>query len=186
MAGDERDPVRPLTIEHARLFDPRTDEVAESTIHLADGIVAGLGGATPAGADVLDADGRLVVAGLIDAHFHAYGVGLDVLEIEAAPSSYVAAAAAQRLERALRRGFTTVRDVAGGDLGLVRALDEGLIEGPRYLFAGRALPRPAGTAIPDRAGSICAAAATATSARSSTASTTCVVPCASASAPART
>ena len=72
-----------LTIEHARLFDPRTDEVVESTIHVADGVVTGLGGAAPAGADVIDADGRLVVAGLIDAHFHAYGVGLDVLEIEA-------------------------------------------------------------------------------------------------------
>ncbi len=83
-----------LTIEHARLFDPRTDDVVESTIHLADGVVTGLGGATPAGSDVIDADGRLVVAGLIDAHFHAYGIGLDVLEIEAAPSSYVAAAAA--------------------------------------------------------------------------------------------
>ena len=98
--------------------------------------------------DVIDADGRLVVAGLIDAHFHAYGVGLDVLEIEAAPSSYVAAAAAQRLERALRRGFTTVRDVAGGDLGLVRALDEGLIDGPRYLFAGRALTQTGGHGDP--------------------------------------
>ena len=53
-----------------------------------------------------------------------------------------------RLERALRRGFTTVRDVAGGDLGLARALDEGLIDGPRYLFAGRALTQTGGHGDP--------------------------------------
>jgi imidazolonepropionase-like amidohydrolase len=139
---------RPLTLEHARLFDPRTDEVAESSIHVAEGVVTALGGPAPAGAHVVDAGGRLVVAGLIDAHFHAYGIGLDVLEIESAPASYVAAVAAQRLERALRRGFTTVRDVAGGDLGLTRALDEGLIAGPRYLFAGRALTQTGGHGDP--------------------------------------
>jgi imidazolonepropionase-like amidohydrolase len=141
-----------LTIEHARLFDPRTDDVVESTIHLSDGVVTSLGGTAPAGSDVIDADGRLVVAGLIDAHFHAYGIGLDMLEIEAGPSSYVAVAAAQRLERALGRGFTTVRDVAGGDLGLVRAIDEGLIEGPRYLFAGRALTQTGGHGDPRPSG----------------------------------
>ncbi len=97
---------------------------------------------------MVDAAGRLVTPGLIDAHFHANACGLDLLEIEASPASYVAAAARQRLERALRRGFTTVRDVAGGDLGLVRALDEGLIDGPRYLFAGRALTQTGGHGDP--------------------------------------
>jgi imidazolonepropionase-like amidohydrolase len=137
-----------LTIERARVFDSRSDEVTETTIHLGDGVITALGGATPADSEVIDAAGRLVAAGLIDAHFHAYGIGLDLLEIEAAPSSYVAAAAARRLERALRRGFTTVRDVAGGDLGLTRALAEGLIDGPRYLFAGRALTQTGGHGDP--------------------------------------
>ncbi len=41
-----------------------------------------------------------------------------------------------------------MRDVAGGDLGLVRALDEGLIDGPRYLFAGRALTQTGGHGDP--------------------------------------
>ena len=136
-----------LTIERARIFDPRTDEVREASIHIADGAIVAIGGEAPdtdrpdTDRAVVDAAGRLVTPGLIDAHFHANACGLDLLEIEASPASYVAAAARQRLERALRRGFTTVRDVAGGDLGLVRALDEGLIDGPRYLFAG-ARPHP--------------------------------------------
>lgn len=58
--------------------------------------------------------------------------------------SYVTSKAAQRLHRALLRGFTTVRDVAGGDAGLRRALEEGLISGPRYLYTGRALSQTGG------------------------------------------
>ena len=38
--------------------------------------------------------------------------------------------------------------MAGGDLGLTRALDEGLIDGPRYLFAGRALTQTGGHGDP--------------------------------------
>ena len=150
----------------------------EASIHVADGAIVAIGGEAPdtdrldTTRAVIDAGGRLVTPGLIDAHFHANACGLDLLEIEASPASYVAAAARQRLERALRRGFTTVRDVAGGDLGMVRAIDEGLIDGPRYLLPGAPSPRPAATATLARATSACAAAA-ATSPRSSTASTTC-------------
>ena len=61
-------------------------------------------------------------------------MSLDLLEIEALPMSYVATKAGRRSEAALRRGFTTVRDVAGGDIGLRMALNQGLIDGPRYLF----------------------------------------------------
>ena len=104
-------PARPLTVEHARLFDPRTERVAESMIHIADGVVTALGGPVPADADVVDAGGRLVVAGLIDAHFHAYGIGLDVLAIESAPASYVrgrrSAAAGTRPATRLHRPSAT-------------------------------------------------------------------------------
>src|SRR5919202_4518072 len=44
----------------------------------------------------------------------------------------------------LFRGFTTVRDAAGGDFGLARAVDEGLMVGPRLVFGGRALSQTGG------------------------------------------
>jgi imidazolonepropionase-like amidohydrolase len=138
-----------LTIRRARVFDPASTTVGETTVHCRDGMIVSLGDDAPADVQhVIDAGGRLVTAGLIDCHFHANGVGLDLLQIEAAPSSYVASAARRRLERALRRGFTTVRDVAGGDAGLTRAIDEGLIDGPRYLYAGRALSQTGGHGDP--------------------------------------
>ena len=39
----------------------------------------------------------------------------------------------------LQRGFTTVRDLGGADLGLVQAVEEGLIDGPRLIICGKAL-----------------------------------------------
>jgi imidazolonepropionase-like amidohydrolase len=113
-------------------------------VHLAEGRITGLGGAPEAGARVLDARGGTVLPGLIDAHCHAYGIDLDMLGIESRPLSYVALKGAQRLAGALSRGFTTVRDPAGGDAGLARAIDEGLIRAPRYLYTGPALSQTGG------------------------------------------
>ena len=130
-----------LTISNAVIFDGVSAELAEGSVHIVDGTVA----AEPrADARVFDARGRVVVPGLIDAHFHAYGMALDLLEIEASPLSYLALGGARRLARALRRGFTTVRDVAGGDAGLAKSIAQGLIESPRYLYSGPALSQTGG------------------------------------------
>jgi len=63
---------------------------------------------------------------------------------ESRPLSYVALVAARRLEAALRRGFTTVRDPAGGDAGIARAIAEQLTPAPRYLWTGAALSQTGG------------------------------------------
>jgi imidazolonepropionase-like amidohydrolase len=85
-----------------------------------------------------------VIPGLIDAHFHAYALSLTSARNETGPLSYSALAGVRRLEAALRRGFTSVRDVAGGDIGLANAIDEGLYPGPRYFFTGPALSQTGG------------------------------------------
>lgn len=134
-----------LTIENARVFDGESAEPADGPVHITGGRIA-----ETAGLDtrVIDARGRTVVPGLIDAHFHAYGISLDLLKIEQRPHSYVALAGAARLRSALARGFTTVRDVAGGDPGLARAITEGLIPAPRYLYTGPALSQTGGHGDP--------------------------------------
>lgn len=135
-----------LTIINARIFDGSSADLTEGDLHIVDGIVVE---APEREADtVVDARGGTVIPGLIDAHCHAYGVGLDMVGIESSPLSYVALKAAQRLNNALRRGFTTVRDVAGGDPGLARALDEGLAQGPRYFYTGAALSQTGGHGDP--------------------------------------
>ncbi|WP_432840197.1 amidohydrolase family protein [Dactylosporangium sp. CA-092794] len=133
-----------LSIVNAAVFDGESDGLVEGPVHVADGRIVAVGGAPRPADRVLDARGRTVLPGLIDAHCHAYGIDLDMLALESRPLSYVALAAARRLGAALSRGFTTVRDPAGGDAGLARAIAEGLLPAPRYLWTGAALSQTGG------------------------------------------
>ena len=121
-----------LSIVNCQVFDGVSDELADGPVHVVDGRITEVGPGATATADlVIDARGGTVLPGLIDAHFHAYGIGLDLLGIESRALSYVALAGARRLAGALARGFTTVRDVAGGDPGLAAAIAQGLVPAPR-------------------------------------------------------
>ncbi|WP_115787197.1 metal-dependent hydrolase family protein [Arthrobacter silvisoli] len=136
-----------LTVRNAVIFDGSSPDLMEGSILFKDGIIAEVGNVAPQG-EVLDVAGKTVVPGLIDAHFHAYAVGLGGFEVEKGPLSYAALVGAKRLESALRRGFTTVRDVAGGDAGLSRAVKSGLFRSPRYYFTGPALSQTGGHGDP--------------------------------------
>lgn len=92
----------------------------------------------------LDLGGATVMPGLIDAHFHCNSPTLDVSSIDQLYPSYLAQFARQHLEETLLRGFTTVRDAGGADYGLVQAVDNGYIKGPRLYISGRALSQTGG------------------------------------------
>ncbi len=134
-----------LTITGARVWDGSRHGFVERDLAVVDGLVTER--AAP-GAETLDGSGCWVLPGLIDAHFHAYATSMDGLENERGPLSYTAINATRRLGNALRRGFTTVRDVAGGDIGLARAVDAGLFPSPRYLYTGPALSQTGGHGDP--------------------------------------
>jgi len=136
-----------LTITNARIFDGHTSNLIEGSVVIRGGVVESVG-ETVADGPTLDARGKVVLPGLIDAHFHAYAVSLAGLANESGPLSYSALAGARRLKSALRRGFTTVRDVAGGDIGLSNAITQGLLPAPRYYYTGPALSQTGGHGDP--------------------------------------
>nr|WP_276562465.1 amidohydrolase family protein [Hoeflea prorocentri] len=82
--------------------------------------------------------------GLIDAHYHANTPSYDFYGSDRMPPALLGAHAARLLSGALDRGYTTLRDAGGGDLGLKLAIDEGLIDGPRFYYPGRALTQTGG------------------------------------------
>jgi imidazolonepropionase-like amidohydrolase len=83
--------------------------------------------------------------GLIDAHVHVYAAGLNFTRIAQSPFSYLAHFAARFMRASLRRGFTTLRDVGGADVGLASALKEGLLDDvPRLFYGGRAISQTGG------------------------------------------
>lgn len=133
-----------LTIRNALIFDGESPELIEGSISIRNGRITAAGREVEGADVVLDAGGRTVIPGLIDAHFHAYALSLTSATNETGPLSYSALTGARRLAAALSRGFTAVRDVAGGDVGLANAIEEGLYPGPRYFFTGPALSQTGG------------------------------------------
>ncbi|MDR0415993.1 MAG: amidohydrolase family protein [Propionibacteriaceae bacterium] len=134
-----------LFIANARIVTAGRPAGEPTTVLVGDdGLIAGLGVEPVEGAVVIDADGGSVLPGLIDAHLHIYATSMIMDEINRAPLSYIALKASQRLARAQRRGFTTLRDVGGGDIGLARAINEGVIPSPRLLYTGPALSQTGG------------------------------------------
>ncbi|RVT54154.1 metal-dependent hydrolase family protein [Rubrivivax albus] len=94
----------------------------------------------------IDAGGRAVLPGLIDAHVHVVATSHDLAASALAPASLVAAESGQLMSAMLRRGFTTVRDAAGADRGLREAVARGLFEGPRLFIAGQPISQTGGHA----------------------------------------
>jgi imidazolonepropionase-like amidohydrolase len=92
----------------------------------------------------IDLSGRSLLPGLIDAHVHVSAVHSTIATMLTMPPSLITAMSKGIMERMLMRGFTTVRDAAGADFGLVTAIERGLLVGPRLFIAGQALSQTGG------------------------------------------
>ena len=134
-------------LRNARIFDGKTPNLSEPLDILIDsGRFRQIGEEIDCTSSIntIDIDGRTVMPGLIDSHFHAYASDIDFVNLESLPPTYLSQRARHLMEDALQRGFTTVRDVGGGDYGLWRAIEEGWVQGPRLFYCGRAFSQSGG------------------------------------------
>jgi imidazolonepropionase-like amidohydrolase len=88
------------------------------------------------GVTVIAGNGRTLMPGLIDAHWHAMLIRPDPAQAVAGDVGYNNIAAGVEATDTLMRGFTTVRDVGGPVFGLKSAIDLGVIAGPRIYPSG--------------------------------------------------
>jgi imidazolonepropionase-like amidohydrolase len=93
----------------------------------------------------IDCSGKTLMPGLIDNHVHIYIESLNLSPPEP-PVTYRAQYAHKFLRHILSCGFTTVRDVAGGDHGMAMALRDGFVVGPRFFYGGLCLTQTGGHA----------------------------------------
>lgn len=136
-----------LTVKTRRYFDGEILHTGEQLhITVRGGRIVGVADGANAASktDAIDASSVTLLPGLIDAHFHPVSASFDIGIVDRSHPSLRALDARKHLESALLRGFTTVRDAGGGDIGLVRATELGLIRGPRLLIAGKALSQTGG------------------------------------------
>ncbi len=141
----------PVTaIKAGRLLDVAQQKVRENVVIVVeDGRVREVGPTVPAGATVIDLGRHHVLPGFIDGHTHVLLQGDataadydEQLLKESLPYRALRATRAMRI--ALDHGFTTLRDIGnegGGfaDVDLKRAVERGVIVGPRLFVATKAL-----------------------------------------------
>jgi imidazolonepropionase-like amidohydrolase len=132
----------------ARVFDGASEALRDGAdVLVADGLIQEISDRplTPGGeVEVVDCAGRVLMPGLIDAHVHVYAASVNLARVVRWPATYTAHFAARFLEASLDRGFTTVRDMGGGDVGLASALRDGLVKGPRLFYGGRVISQTGG------------------------------------------
>ncbi len=96
--------------------------------------------------NVIDGEGRTLMPGLIDAHYHlmlAASQG-DAWRLE--QPDYTHATMVVEANNLLQRGFTSIRDTAGPGFGIKKAVDEGMIPGPRMYLSGTLITQTSGHA----------------------------------------
>ena len=130
------------------MFDGWSEDLADGRDVLVEGGVIREISPTPLAAtgevEVVDCGGRVLMPGLIDAHVHVYAASVNLMRVVRWPGTYLAHFAARFLEGSLDRGFTTLRDMGGADIGLTSALRDGLLVGPRVIHGGRVISQTGG------------------------------------------
>lgn len=146
VAGDAQS----VVLHAARLFVAETGKIiAPGEVLVQGGRIraAGTSVARPAGAKVIDLGDRTLMPGLIDAHVHLFlhpappSEGMQTVD-ESVPERTIEATLAAKAD--LMAGFTSERDMGtegagSADAAVRRAINSGLIPGPRLQISGMAI-----------------------------------------------
>ncbi len=121
------------------------DPVRDAAVLVRDGRIRAVGPrarvGAPREAEEIDAGGRFLLPGLIDAHVHISHPEFNPVRSEGSAEAYDTAIAVHNLRSALQAGITSVRDACGAriNLALRAAVRRGILLGPRIVTAGRGL-----------------------------------------------
>src|SRR6516165_3621293 len=126
--------------QNVRIFDGKSASLSAPSSVLVKGNIIERISTTPIaiepGMAVIAGDGRTLMPGLIDAHWHAMLIRPNPVQAITGDAGYNNIAAGVEATDTLMRGFTTVRDVGGPVFGLKSAIDSGIIAGPRIFPSG--------------------------------------------------
>lgn len=92
-----------------------------------------------------DLRGKTLMPGLIDCHVHINTGGHHEPDQNAAlPNETILYQSVRLMKEILGRGFTTIRDLGGATYAQVRAVEDGLVQGPRLVICGKAMVQNGG------------------------------------------
>jgi imidazolonepropionase-like amidohydrolase len=136
--------------QNVRIFHGKHGEVSAPSDVLVEGTrIARISASTPTvdadrPATVIAGGGRVLMPGLIDAHWHSMFAAVPIMVAQTADVGYLNLIAGREATATLQRGFTAVRDLGGPAFGLKRAIDEGVVAGPRIYPSGAFISQTSG------------------------------------------
>jgi imidazolonepropionase-like amidohydrolase len=131
-----------IVFENVRIFDGTHPSLsAPSNVLIRGNIIEKIStGSIPtdrrADAQIIAGGGRVLMPGLIDAHWHATMVRSTPAQLLSSDIGYSTLLAGAEATATLMRGFTSVRDMGGPAFALKRAIDDGILPGPRIYPSG--------------------------------------------------
>ena len=140
--------MKSLAIRSVRVIDGTGRTIERATVVIRGATIAAVGSdrdiPLPRGTIKIDGRGLTLLPGLIDCHVHlCLGGEPDVVEAIAQETpTLTLLKSSQAARQSLEAGFTTLRDVGSRDhsiFTLQRAIDTGLVPGPRIVAAGLAI-----------------------------------------------
>ncbi|BDB98137.1 metal-dependent hydrolase family protein [Saccharolobus caldissimus] len=134
-----------LAIKNGKVFNG-IEVLGKTNIYVENGKIAKITNENLNANVEIDAKDMFVMPGLIDAHIHLSGIkGGSLLKIMFEKPEYRVLKASKWLEKLLISGFTTVRDCGEiVSLALKRAVNEGIIKGPKIIAAGKPITQTFG------------------------------------------
>jgi len=132
-------------IENVRIFNGVDPELTAGHVLVEDGVITTVSGdaiTAPDGVTVIDGGDRVLSPGFIDLHVHL--TSHVPSKLGDAHSTVVGAIANDVARHFLDSGFTTIRDAAGTHPDLARAIEQGIVYGPRVFPSGAVLSQTGG------------------------------------------
>jgi hypothetical protein len=138
-----------ILINNVQIFNGKDNKIMKGNILIEGNIIKTISSATIAtdntiALKIIDGQGKFLMPGLIDAHVHLLFESVPQMQAMMSDFAMLNLIAAKAAEKQLLRGFTTVRDLGGGALTLAKAIDMGLVVGPRVYASGAFISQTGG------------------------------------------
>lgn len=138
-----------LLINNVHIFNGKDEKTITGNVLIVNNLISKISTA-PIATDksgntkIIDGKGKFLMPGLIDAHWHAIMTATTLENLMDGEAGYAFIKAGDEANNTLLRGFTAVRDLGGPTFGLKKAIDEGVVNGPRIWPSGSIISQTSG------------------------------------------
>lgn len=138
-----------ILLRNVQIFNGRDEKTITGDVLIVDNLISRISTAQgmiekSPNTKVIDGRGKFLMPGLIDVHTHLMFAGIKLESLLTADISFITLVAGRTAENTLLRGFTSVRDLGGPVFGLKKAIDMGIVNGPRIWPSGAFISQTGG------------------------------------------